>query len=124
MLYLNLSTAETLIFENKEIQNFLPIHMFSYFEQWRMGKRIPMLRQMAKRALVDFLDQLNDEHISILEEHFSERIFLERLNYRTVENYKIPLSEKQICEELCNIMTLPYFSTWRDAEYLYVSFWR
>jgi len=124
MLYLNLTTAENLIFENKDVQKLLPIHMFSYFEQWRLGRRIPMLRQMGKMAIVDFLDQLNDEHISILESHFSERIFLERLNYRTVENYKISLSEKQICEELCNIISLPYFSTWRDAEYLYISFWR
>lgn len=124
MLKLNLSTAEELIFQNREVQNLLPGHMSHYFEQWRLGKQIPMLRQTGKRAVLDFLDQLDDEHVLILEGHFGEKIVLERLNYRTVENYKMPLSDSHICEELCGQENFPYFSTWRDKEHLYISFWR
>ncbi len=123
MQYLNFSTAEDLIFENREVQNLLPIHMFSYFEQWRLGKQVPMLRQVGKRAILDFLDQLEEEHVQILESYFGERIVLERLNYRTVENYKVPLSDPKLCEHLCEI-SFPYFSTWRDNEHLYISHWR
>lgn len=124
MLYLNLSTAEELVFEHRDVQKLLPIHMFSYFEQWRLGKQVPMLRQMGKKAILDFLDQLEDEHVSILEEHFGDRISVEKTNYRTVENLKIPLSESHICGMLCEVAKLPYFSTWRDKEHLYISFWR
>lgn len=123
MKRLNFSTAEELVFQDTEVQKLLPPYMFSYFEQWRLGFRVPMLRQMAKQAILDFLDQLNDEHIQILEKHFGEQLVVEKLNYRSVENYKIPLSETKICEALCEI-EFQYFSTWRDAEYLYISFWR
>jgi len=123
MKRLNFSTAEELVFQDTEVQKLLPPYMFSYFEQWRLGFRVPMLRQMAKQAILDFLDQLNDEHVQILEKHFGEQLVVEKLNYRSVENYKIPLSETKICEALCEI-EFQYFSTWRDAEYLYISFWR
>jgi len=124
MQKLNLQTVENLIFENKDVQKLLPAHMSNYFEQWRMAKQIPVLRQMGKKAMIDFLAQLDDEHVLLLENYFNDRIFVERLNYRSVENYKIPLTEKDICEELCQINSFPYFSLWRDNEHLYISFWR
>ena len=123
MQYLNFSTAEELIFENREVQNLLPTHMFSYFEQWRLGKQVPMLRQVGKRAILDFLDQLDEDHVQILEGYFCERIILEKLNYRTVENYKVLLSDPDLCEHLCWV-NFPYLSVWRDDKYLYVSHWR
>ena len=108
MQKLNLQTVENLIFENKDVQKLLPAHMSNYFEQWRMAKQIPVLRQMGKKAMIDFLAQLDDEHVLLLENYFNDRIFVERLNYRSVENYKIPLTEKDICEELCQINSFPY----------------
>ncbi len=124
MLKLNFSNVEELIFYDTTIQNKLPSHMFSIFEQWRLSKRVSYLREIGKRALLDFLNQLNDSDLPILENYFGEKIIIERLNYDIVQNIKLPLSEVGICAELCNTEGFSNFSTWRDNEHLYISFWR
>lgn len=124
MLYLNFSNVEELIFYDTTVQNMLPKEMFSIFEQWRLAKRVPYLRDIGKQAMLDFLNTLEDKYIPILEEYFDDKISIERLNYSIVLNLKIPLSEKDICEELCGVEGFNYLSTWRDDEHLYISFWR
>lgn len=124
MLNLNFSNVEELIFYNTGIQHKLPPRLFSIFEQWRLAKRVPYLRQIGKQALLDFLNQIGDEELFVLEEHFGEKIQVEKLNYSIVQNLKIPLSEEGICEQLCHVVGFNHFSTWRDDDYLYVSFWR
>ena len=121
MKYLNFSTVEKMIFQDQEVQKILPASMFNYFEQWKLGFRVPALRQISKQAALDFLNQLTEEHVKILEEYFGESLVLEKLNYKSVENLKIPLDE--ICDALCGI-EFQHFSTWRDDEYFYISFWR
>ena len=124
MKYLNFSTVEELIFHDRSIQNRLPPHMFSLFEQWRLAQRVPFLRDIGKQALLDFLNGLEDEDIAVLEEYFGEKIFVERLNYSITTNVRIPLNESTLCRELCEIEGFNYFSTWRDEDFLYVSCWR
>lgn len=124
MLYLNFSNAEELVFFDADVQRFLPDHMFSIFEQWRLAKRIPYLREMGKQAILDFLNTVTDDDVIVLEEYFGQKIIVEKLNYSVASNYKVPLSESGACEVLCRIEGFNYFSTWRDDEYLYISAWR
>lgn len=124
MLDLNFSTAEELVFHDRNVQNALPPHYFSLFEQWRIAKRLPMLKSVGTQAVLDFLNSLNSEDIERLEEHFGEKIMVEKLSYSIARNFKIPLSETEICQQLCEVTDLNYFSTWRDDEFLYISFWR
>ena len=83
-----------------------------------------MLKQVGRSAMLDFLNHIREEDIAKLEEFFGERIIIEKLNYSTVKNLKIPLSQKDICQKLCEVIGFNYFNTWRDDEYLYISFWR
>jgi len=124
MLYLNFSNAEELIFWDTAVQRLLPVHMFSIFEQWRLAKRVAFLREVGKQAILDFLNTLTEEDVAVLEQHFGEKIVVERLNYTVAMDLKIPLAESKACEELCKVEGFNYFSTWRDDEYLYLSFWR
>lgn len=124
MLYLNFSNVEELVFYDTEAQRLLPQHMFSIFEQWRMAKRIPFLREMGKHAILDFLNTLGDDDVAVLEEYFGEKIVVEKLNYSVAMNLKVPLSEARVCEALCGVEGFNYFTTWRDDEYLYISLWR
>lgn len=124
MKRLNFSNVEELIFRNEDVQRLLPSHFSGMFEQWKLGVRFPMLKQLGKTALLDFLSQLEDEHIEVLEEYFCERITVERLNYNIVENLVIPLSETETCERLNKILGFNNLSMWRDGESLYLSFWR
>lgn len=75
--------------------------------------------------MLDFLNNLHDEHIAILEEYFGERVVIERLNYGVSMNIEVPLEDSVgICEKLCEIEGDFYYSTWRDEKMLYISFWR
>jgi hypothetical protein len=124
MKYVNFSNVEQLIFENTDVHHLLPPYFSNYFEQWKMGKRIPMLRQVGKRAILDFLNHIKNEHIIKLEEYFGERIIIEKLNYRNVMNLTIPIASEKICEQLCEVLGHYYYNIWRDEEHLYVCFWR
>ena len=124
MLYLNFSNIEELIFFDKPLQNTLPVNLFGLFEQWRLAKRMPFLKELGKNAVLDLLNNLTDEHIEILEQYFGEKIIVERLNYSIALNIKVPLSDISICNELCNIEGFNNFGTWRDDQHLYISFWR
>lgn len=125
MIHLNFSNAEELVFYDTTLQHKLPIRMFSIFEQWRLAKRIPFLREMGKQAILDFLNQIDDEDLLVLEQYFNDKIFVEKLNYNIVKNLKLPLSEiNTCCNELCKIDGYNQFCTWRDDKYFYISFWR
>ena len=122
MKILNFSNVEEIIFYDKNLQNILPNHMFNYFEQWKLSQRFPYLKKIGKLAVLDFLNNINDNEIEILENYFGERVVVERLNYNISENLKIPLDN--MCDALCKIESFNYFSTWRDEKFLYISFWR
>jgi hypothetical protein len=121
MIELNFSNVEDLVFFDSELQKILFRH-FSLFEQWRLGKRIPYLRELGRQAILDLLNALNDEDVVVMETYFGDRIRVERLNYGIARSYRIPLSEA--CETLCGVEGLNYFDTWRDETHLYISFWR
>lgn len=125
MLNINFTNVEPLIFENADkIQPLLPSYYSSFFEQWKLGRQLPMLKQVGRSAMLDFLNHISDEDIAKLEEFFDERIVIEKLNYSIVQNLQIPLDQKDICQKLCEIIDFNYFSTWRDDKFLYISFWR
>lgn len=124
MKYLNFSNVEQLIFHDEVLQQKLSKHLYGFFEQWRLGIRVPSLKQLAKSAVLDVLSYLDDSDIRILEEYFGEKIVIEKLNYSIVENLKIPLTEVGTCEQLSRVIGFNNLSIWRDEESLYLSFWR
>jgi hypothetical protein len=124
MITLNFSNVEELIFYDTGVQKQLPPHMFSLFEQWRLSKRVSYLKEIGKQAMLDFLNQISDEHVSILENYFEDKIIVERLNYNIVLNLEIPLEDELVCNKLCEIVGYNNLSTWRDDKVIYLSFWR
>lgn len=125
MITLNFQNVEKLIFHDRELQKLLPDHMFSYFEQWRMGQYIPYLKQVGKSAILDFLNNVSEDEVQIIEDYFQEKVMIERLNYKMSFNLEIPLEDSEnICKSLCEIDGNFYFNTWRDSEKLYIIFWR
>ncbi len=125
MIKLNFKNVEELIFYDTSLQNLLSPDHFSIFEQWRMGQRIPYLKEIGKQAILDFLNTITEADVQVLETFFDDKIIVEKLNYSIVLDMKVPLSdEKELCEQLCNVEGFNYVSTWRDAEFLYLSFWK
>ena len=97
---------------------------FSNFEMWRISKMLPALKPTGKQAVLDFLNTVTDDELKSLESYFDEKIVVEKLNYNISLQMKVPLNESNICEELCQIEGFNYYSTWRDEDFLYISFWR
>ena len=89
-----------------------------------MSKLVLMLRPTGKQAILDFLNELTDENVMVLEEYFGEKIIVEKLNYSIVMDTKVPLQEFSVCEELCQIEGYNNFTTWRDEDFLYITHWR
>ena len=124
MIKINFLNIEKLIFEDPEVQNILPAYTFSYFEQWKLGKRVPFLKQTSRQAMLDLLENLSS-HTDILEEYFDETVIIETLNHHAVWNFKIPIDDqKSFCEQLCQMEGYPNYSIWRDSDFIYVSLWR
>lgn len=124
MPVLNFQNVEKLIFHNEEINFNLPRELHNYVYTWQMARKASFLRQTAKKAVFDFLNALTEEHLDLLSELFEEPTSVEKIDYKTVRNYKIPISKFDICEKLCEIEGYNYFTTWRDSDYLYISMWR
>lgn len=125
MINLNFNNIEELIFYDKNIQSILPAKYYSIFEQWRIAKRIPMLASVGKQAILDLLNTLSSKDIEIMESYFGENLIIERMNYSVSKNIQIPIKDSsEICKMLCEVNDFNYFSTWRDENTLYISFWR
>lgn len=124
MLHLNFSNAEEIVFYDRQLQQRLPAHMFGIFEQWRLAQRVPFLRDLGKQAILDFLNGIEDDEISIIEKHLNQKIIVERLNYSVALNLVVPLADTEICRKLCEVEGFNNYSLWRDDTSLYISFWR
>ena len=122
MLNLNFLNVEELVFYDQELQKLFPAYMYSIFEQWKISQRVPYLKSLGKQAVLDFLNNINDEQIQLLETYFNEKIIVEKLNYSIAINLKVPLSE--VCDSLCTLDGFNNLSTWQDDSNLYITAWR
>lgn len=124
MIVINFNNIEETILQNKDLENLLPVDYSSYFYQWRMGQQFPFLNSISKSASLDLLGQLPN-CISILENYFKQKVFIETINYNISHSCKVPIDQKEICLILFEIgNNFNYFTTWRDKEHIYISFWR
>lgn len=123
MIVINFSNIEELVFQDPQLQRKLP-RLFNYFEQWKLGIRVPYLRDISKQAILDLLNGLTEDDQVIIEEHLKDRVVIEKLHYNVVLNLTIPIEENQICSKFCEIKGFNYYDISRDDEFLYVTFWR
>lgn len=120
MLNLNLNNVEKLVFESGLIKKFPEFKQ--QYDQWKLSKINPSLRQLGKRTLIDFVNCLENEHISVLEEHFKASITIDKMDYHIVKNCKLSTSRLEI--DLNEIQGLENFTTYTDGCQFYISFWR
>lgn len=122
---INLANLEELVLEKPDLINKLPRKIYDHHQMWLMGKRHPFMKVLAKTAALDALNCLQDEvSLKVLSEYYKQDVKVEGLSYKTIENMKIPISETEICEKIWKINDFSNWFMWRDADYLYISFWR
>lgn len=122
MISLNCSTAEELLFYDTGAQSRLPAHFFNHFEQWRLSKRIPFLRDLGKQAVLDLLNELGEDEVAILEDYFGDKITVEKLNYQVAVHVEAPIDSA--CGELCETAGFDRVSAFRNGDKLHLTFWR
>ncbi len=118
---INLKNIEEIIFYNSEVWKIIP-ELSQYYSNWMMSKNVPGLRDLGKRTLLKFLQDINQESVSKLELFFKEPIMLNKINDNVVTNIETRLEdiEKHICsleryEDMC-ITRKEYnvsITTWR-----------
>lgn len=122
MVLLNLQNIEELIFFDNTVHTLLS-DLRHIFDQWLLSKRVPTLRSLRLRSLMDMLNSLNNEHIRKLEEYFQDSIALDKIDYHIVRNVTLPLNFNTD-KELSDFVSYGNFSISRSAEQIYISFWK
>ena len=120
MIVINFSSVEKL-FKDVNIRELLP-EFKDLFDKWKLGQFAPSLRPMVQKALLDLLNQLNQQHISKLESYLNDSIKVEKLDYTLVKNYQTSLGDAQ--ERLNSLDLNGELFLYRNANQLYLATWR
>ena len=118
MIILNISNIEELIFYDNKVKQKLP-EFSDIFKQWAFAKQFSNFRQLVKRTLSDFLDNLNEQHIEILSQYFGTKVSIDNLDYHIVKNHTFDTNTTHLDEA---IGFNP--SICRNKDHIYVTFWR
>jgi len=122
MLVLNLDNVEELIFQNKEARKLLP-EFRQLFDQWKLARMIPSMKNLGRRSVLDFLNSVETSHEKILASIFGDEVSVDRMVYHIVNNqvFSLGSAEGNLNE---GSEWFPNFSLDRDGERLYLCFWR
>jgi len=117
---INLKNIEQIIFMNKQVRALLP--EFRYiFDQWEMSHRIPGLRAMGQKAMLDLLNALKPEHNVKISEILNDEIEVNKLNNKIVEHYDCNVEDYG---ELCRFADYKDFCLYRKGNNVKITFWR
>lgn len=117
---INLKNIEEIIFFDKNVQLLMP-EFRHLFDQWRLSHRVSGLGQMAKHSIFELMNSLETVHIEKLEEHFGEKIFINKLNKNLVEHYDCNTED---CNRLCEFSEFIGLALYRNGNDLKFTFWR
>jgi len=122
MVVLNLGNVEELVFQNKAARKLLP-EFRHLFDQWKLARMIPSMKNLGRRSVLDFLNSVETSHEKILASLFGDEVTIDRMCYNIVSNqvFSLDSAEGNLNE---GSEWFPNFSLDRDGERLYLSFWR
>lgn len=91
MFILNFQNAIDIVFWDKSLQNKLPQYLH-HFDAWKLGTMVPALKITAKRAVLDFINEVDEYSLEIISAHIGQAVSIDRLPYNLVKNLNIPIS--------------------------------
>lgn len=119
MLILNLNNVEELIFYDPNIKKILP-EFADLVTQWSFAKQNVGFRQLVKRSIIAFLDQLTDTHLDILSKYFGQKIAIDKLDHHIVKHVDVFIDDAEL-----GINTDGFeFAMHRKDGMLHITFWR
>jgi hypothetical protein len=118
MITLNIANVESLILHNKNKYQLFP-DLKHFFKQWEHNVLYGL---RTRQVLLDLLQSFNETHILALQNYLRTEIKVESVDYNIVKYLKIPISDTE--HDFCEINGYKNFTTYRDADYLYICCWR
>lgn len=119
-MILNFENIET-VFRDNNFRQALP-EFKSLFDSWLVASRNPALRQLGKRAILDFLEQLDEDHLKIISDYFGEKVVLEKVDSHIVKEVK------GYCENIPVVLDeFEHYSNFiitRNKKEVTICFWR
>jgi hypothetical protein len=121
MITINLKNIEEFVFKNKLLRSKLP-EFQAYFDQWGLSQQHPSLRSIGKQAVIDLLNHLTENHISIIKSHFNTDVTINKFSNWVVKNVKTDLQNLEI--ELNSFDLSAQICAYRKDDQIYISLWR
>lgn len=117
---INLKNVEQLIFMDKSVQRLLPKLRY-LFDQYNLSFIIPGMRSLAQRSVLDLLNALDGEAVSLLESHFGEVVSVGKLQDGLVQHYDFSIGDHN---NLCAFSEFKEFCVTRSGREAKLTFWR
>jgi hypothetical protein len=117
---INLQNIEEVFFLDKKVQELLPEYR-QQFDSWRLAQMASGLRPLAQKSIFDVLNNITNEQINRLIQHFGENVYINKLNERIIEHYNFNVSDSH---ELCKYSDFKEFCISMNKDQLSVTFWR
>lgn len=118
MIKLDFHKAQELIFEDDQAKSLFP-EFKDIFYQWKLGKIAPSLRPTAQKAVLDFLNKINVNHLEMLSSYFKEEVIVEKL-----DNFLIKTVEFKINEDVDLSGLMGELFAYRSEDKIYIGAWR
>jgi hypothetical protein len=85
MIQIGFHNAAELLFQNQLIKNALPKHKH-FFDSWELAQKIPQMRSLGIRSIVDFLNHLTEKEIETISEIFKSPIEIMKIELSSFKN--------------------------------------
>jgi len=85
MIQIGFHNAAELLFQNQLIKNALPKHKH-FFDSWELAQKIPQMRSLGIRSIVDFLNYLTEKEIETISEIFKSPIEIMKIELSSFKN--------------------------------------
>ncbi len=121
MITLNLTNVEEIIFKNYELRKQFP-EFRHYFDQWSLAQQHNFLKQTGKQAVIDFLNNLNENHVKIISKYFGINVTIDKLTSGTIRQYQFNVDD--LPDKIKEIQDNGNLFLYRNGNQVYVSTWR
>lgn len=121
MVKLDFAKAEELVFQDESMRRLLP-EFAHLIDQYNLGVRVPPLRQLGKRSILEFLEKASASDLEVISRHVGYIVTKDDLDFQIVRNLDFKL--ENLCDSLCNCQPLTNLCISRNEETIQVTFWR
>jgi hypothetical protein len=84
--------------------------------------RVPGLRDLGKRAILDFLNNIKEESVEKLASFFGEPIFIDKMSDKLTESFSFNIDELE--EKICKFDSFNDFCLTRRGNTVFITTWR